>query len=58
MSDHVRLEIDGAVAVVTMAKPPHNLLDGAFIDQLIGAFESAADAGGRAILLRSEMKHF
>ena len=58
MSDHVRLEIDGAVAVVTMAKPPHNLLDGAFIDLLIGAFESAADAGGRAILLRSEMKHF
>ncbi|MXV86129.1 MAG: enoyl-CoA hydratase/isomerase family protein [Acidimicrobiales bacterium] len=58
MSDHVRLEIDGAVAVVTMAKPPHNLLNGAFIDQLIQAFESAADAGGRAILLRSDMKHF
>ena len=57
-SDHVRLEMDGAVAVVTMAKPPHNLLNGAFIDQLIGAFEGAADAGGRAILLRSEMKHF
>ena len=57
-SEHVRLEIDGAVAVVTMSKPPHNLLNGAFIDRLIQAFEDAADAGGRSILLRSEMKHF
>ena len=57
-SEHVRLELDGAVAVVTMAKPPHNLLNGEFIDALIAAYERAADAGGRAILLRSEMKHF
>ncbi len=55
---HVRMEIDGAVAVITMAKPPHNLLNGPFIDGLIEAFEGAADAGGRAILLRSDMKHF
>ena len=57
-SEHVRLEIDGAVAVVTMAKPPHNLLDGPFIEGLVAAFEGAAAAGGRAILLRSDMKHF
>ncbi|MGI9597393.1 MAG: enoyl-CoA hydratase/isomerase family protein [Acidimicrobiales bacterium] len=57
-SEHVRLDVDGAVAVVTMAKPPHNLLDGAFIGQLIDAFEGAAEADGRAILLRSDMKHF
>jgi enoyl-CoA hydratase/carnithine racemase len=57
-SDHVRLEIDGGVAVVTMSKPPHNLLNGEFLESLMTAFESAADAGGRAILLRSEMKHF
>lgn len=58
MSDPINLEVDGAVAIVTMAKPPHNLLDGRFIDALIEAFEGAADAGGRAILLRSDMKHF
>ncbi|MDG2111872.1 MAG: enoyl-CoA hydratase/isomerase family protein [Actinomycetota bacterium] len=57
-SDHIRVEMDGAVAVVTLAKPPHNLLDGRLIDGLSSAFEGAADAGGRAILLRSDMKHF
>ena len=57
-SDHVRLEVDGAVAVVTMAKPPHNLLDGEFIEELLSNYERAADAGGRVILLRSDMKHF
>jgi len=58
MSEHVRVDLDGAVAVVTMAKPPHNLLNGDFIAGLVDAFEGAADQGGRAILLRSEMKHF
>lgn len=57
-TDHVRLELKGSVAVVTMAKPPHNLLNGPFIESLMGAFEGAAEVGGRAILLRSEMKHF
>lgn len=57
-SDNVRLEIDGAVAVVTMAKPPHNLLNGEFIEELLTTYERAADEGGRVILLRSEMKHF
>ncbi len=58
MSEPIRVDMDGAVAVVTMAKPPHNLINGVFIEALIEAFEGAADAGGRAILLRSEMKHF
>ena len=56
--DNIRLEMDGAVAIVTMAKPPHNLLNGAFIDALVAAFEDAREAGGRAILLRSKLKHF
>lgn len=58
MNEPIRLDVDGAVAIVTMAKPPHNLLNGVFIEGLIEAFEGAAAAGGRAILLRSEMKHF
>ncbi|MEL7156188.1 MAG: enoyl-CoA hydratase/isomerase family protein [Actinomycetota bacterium] len=58
MRDEISVELDGAVAVVTMAKPPHNLLNGPFIDSLIEAFTGAADQGGRAILLRSDMKHF
>lgn len=58
MTDHVHCEIEGGVAVITMAKPPHNLLNGELITSLIDAFEGAAEAGGRAILLRSDMKHF
>lgn len=58
MSESIRRELDGDVAVVTMAKRPHNLLDGDFIASLIDAFEGAAASGGRAVLLRSEMKHF
>jgi enoyl-CoA hydratase/carnithine racemase len=58
MTDHITTEVDSGVALITLAKPPHNLIDGELITSLIDAFEGAADAGGRAILLRSEMKHF
>ena len=58
VTEHIRVDLDGAVAVVTMAKPPHNLLNGSFIEDLLTAFEDAAANGARAILLRSEMKHF
>ena len=58
MSEHITTEIEAGVAVITMAKPPHNLLNGPFIADLIDAFEGAAGAGGRAILLRSDRKHF
>ena len=42
MSEHLRVELDGSVAVVTMAKPPHNLLNGEFIDGLISEFKQMA----------------
>tara|TARA_Y100000590_G_scaffold97896_1_gene111427 strand:+ start:11367 stop:12143 length:777 start_codon:yes stop_codon:yes gene_type:complete len=58
VTEHIRVDLDGAVAAVTMAKPPHNLLNGSFIEDLLTAFEEAAANGARAILLRSEMKHF
>ena len=57
-TEHIRVDLDGAVAVITMAKPPHNLLNGRFIEDLLTAFEDAPTNGARAILLRSEMKHF
>ncbi len=57
-NENIRLEMDDAVAVVTMAKPPHNLLNSTFIEALIASFERAHEAGGRAILLRSQLKHF
>ena len=58
MDQPIRTTMDGEVAVVTMSKPPHNLIDGLLIDGLIAAFEGAKDSGARAILLNSDMKHF
>ncbi len=49
---------DGAVGVVTMAKPPHNLIDNAMLAELGAAYAKAVKDGCRAILLRSSMRHF
>ncbi|BEU25599.1 enoyl-CoA hydratase/isomerase family protein [Paraburkholderia caribensis] len=54
----VQFEKDGAVGVVTLAKPPHNLIDEELLNGLIGAYESAVSSGCRSILLRSGMRHF
>jgi enoyl-CoA hydratase/carnithine racemase len=54
----VKYEIDGAVGVVTLAKPPHNLLDDAMLEDLMTAYEKVVAEGARAILLRSSMRHF
>jgi enoyl-CoA hydratase/carnithine racemase len=54
----VKYEIDGAVGVVTLAKPPHNLLDDTFLEDLVTAYEKVVAEGARAILLRSSMRHF
>src|ERR1700744_5716195 len=54
----VKHEIDGKVGVVTLAKPPHNLLDYQLINDLVAAYRAATAGGCRAILLRSAMRHF
>jgi enoyl-CoA hydratase/carnithine racemase len=51
-------EIDGAVGVVSMAKPPHNLMDDELLDDLMAAYRAVLSAGCRAILLRSSQRHF
>ena len=54
----VLFEKDGAVGVVTLAKPPHNLIDEALLQGLLEAYQRAQDEGCRSILLRSGMRHF
>ena len=49
---------DGAVGVVSLSKPPHNLIDNALLADLDAAYSRAVDEGCRAILLRSSMRHF
>jgi enoyl-CoA hydratase/carnithine racemase len=51
-------EIDGKVGVVTLAKPPHNLMDDSLIEDLVAAYQAVVADGCRAILLRSAMRHF
>ncbi len=51
-------EIDGLVGVVTLAKPPHNLIDDQLIEDLVAAYRTVVADGCRAILLRSAMRHF
>ena len=54
----ITYEKDGAVGVVTMTKPPHNLIDNAMLDELASAYATALSDGCRSILLRSSMRHF
>ena len=54
----IQFQKDGAVGVVTMAKPPHNLIDSSMLGSLGDAYATAVESGCRSILLRSEMRHF
>jgi len=54
----VKYSRDDAVGIVTLAKPPHNLLDDAMIADLLAAYREALADGCRSILLRSELRHF
>lgn len=46
------------VGVVTMAKPPHNLIDDVLLDGMREAYARAVAEGCRSLLLRSSMRHF
>ena len=54
----VTFEKDGAVGVVTLSKPPHNLIEDAFLKDMLDAYGQAVEHGCRSILLRSAMRHF
>ncbi|MDM0087962.1 MULTISPECIES: enoyl-CoA hydratase/isomerase family protein [unclassified Variovorax] len=54
----VTYQKDGAVGIVTLSKPPHNLIDDALLNGLLESYRTAVDEGCRAILLRSAMRHF
>ena len=54
----ITYEKDGAVGVVTLSKPPHNLIDKEMLSEMRDAYASAVSDGCRSILLRSSMRHF
>jgi len=57
--DHVKVALDGHVAVVTLDRPPHNFVSVEFMSDLADAME-AADASNdvRAIVLQAEGRTF
>ena len=56
MSDVVRLEREGALAVLTLDSPPLNLFDQAMIDGVRAAVEDVAADHPRGLLVRAEGK--
>lgn len=55
---NVTHEIDEKVGVVTLTKPPRNLIDDQFLNDIVVAYHACVADGCRAILLRSAMRHF
>ena len=54
----VSLEVAGHVATAEIHRPPHIFFDSGLISSLADAYEAAAEAGARAIVLCSEGKNF
>jgi enoyl-CoA hydratase/carnithine racemase len=57
--DHVKVAMADHVAVVTLARPPHNFVSTEFMRSLADAFEAAdADPAVRALVLQADGKSF
>ncbi len=57
--DELRIETDGTVAVLEIARPPANYFDRPLITAIADALDALAEAGSaRAAVLASEGKHF
>ncbi|MBI4729561.1 MAG: enoyl-CoA hydratase/isomerase family protein [Acidobacteria bacterium] len=55
----VRFGPDGHIGLAELARPPHNLLDGDFVTELVEALETlAADPECRAIVIAAEGRSF
>src|SRR5579871_1512431 len=54
----VRRDQHGNLAVLTMMYRPYNLLGPKLMNALVAVIEEARDAGSRAIVLRSGLRHF
>lgn len=58
MSQNLRVELDGDVAIVQITRPPANYFDELLITELADIMDRLAVDGTRAIVLASEGKHF
>jgi enoyl-CoA hydratase/carnithine racemase len=56
--EHVKVAMDGHVAVVTLDRPPHNFVSVDFMRDLADAMEAIDGSKARAIVLQAEGKSF
>lgn len=54
----VTTTLDGAVAVISMHLAPYNLMDKELNDELVEALAWSTSQGSRAVILRSDLRHF
>jgi len=54
----VTYEKRDAIGIVTLRKPPHNLMDAQMLRDIADLFRTAVQDGCRCILLNSAMRHF
>lgn len=54
----VTVEMEGPLAILTLQHAPHNLLGPVLMDAVLGGFKEAEDAGARAVLMKSGLRHF
>ncbi|MEW1973845.1 enoyl-CoA hydratase/isomerase family protein [Microbacterium profundi] len=58
MTNDIIITDDDSVAIVTINRAPTNYFDLSLISQIANAYEAAAAGGARAVVLRSDGKHF
>ena len=54
----VSREHRGSVVILTMVYRPYNLLGPKLMNAIVSEIEAARDAGSRAIVIRSGLRHF
>ena len=57
-ADLISLTIDDGVATATLARPPVNAIDDAWIARLLEVVQAAESHGARALLIRSKERTF
>jgi len=55
---HLTLDIEGAVATITLSNPPQNRIDDQMVDELDDALERIGTEHVRAVLLRADGENF
>jgi enoyl-CoA hydratase/carnithine racemase len=54
----VRSEVRGALSLLTLKRPPHNLVEYSLLQGILDGLEAAVESGCRAVLIKSELRNF